>query len=200
MKKIASLEVRCSTGGVKKIYFHIKDRSRGLNIRVSLYSNGACIVSKSRRISYARTEQFLQERGQWLIDKVDFTKNHEWSRNLLAEPAKKAKEREEYLTLKDEALRIARERLLYFNQYYKYQIGTISIRNQTSRWGSCSKKGNLNFNYRIAKLPTHLVDYLVVHELCHIGQFDHSQKFWHLVSMILPNYKILRKELKAIRL
>ena len=105
-----------------------------------------------------------------------------------------------YLEYKEKAREIATSRLEYFNQHYKLTYGKISIRNQKSRWGSCSSKGNLNFNYKIALLPPHLADYVIVHELCHRGQFNHSQKFWDLVGETLPNYEKLVIELKGIRI
>lgn len=105
-----------------------------------------------------------------------------------------------FLELKEIARTKVLERLLYFNQHYGFKYGRVSIRNQTTRWGSCSSKGNLNFNYRIATLPDHLVDYIVVHELCHIGQFNHYQKFWDLVGERIPNYDDLQKELRGVRI
>lgn len=105
-----------------------------------------------------------------------------------------------YLEHKEKAREIAIDRLAYFNQHYKLKYNKIAIRNQKSRWGSCSSKGNLNFNYKIALLPSHLSDYVIVHELCHIGQFNHSQKFWDLVAETLPNPELLQAELKKIRI
>ena len=101
-----------------------------------------------------------------------------------------------YLEYKETARSIVVSRLEHFNQHYNFKFGKISIRNQKSRWGSCSSKGNLNFNYKIALLPPYLADYVIVHELCHIGQFNHSQKFWDLVGETLPDYEKLVLELK----
>lgn len=109
------------------------------------------------------------------------------------------KNRAEYLKHKEEARRLVKERIEAINKIYGLRYGRITIRNTRSRWGSCSKKGNLNFNYKIALLPPALADYLIVHELCHIKEFNHSQKFWDLVALALPNYKKLRKELKAVK-
>ncbi|MES2213421.1 MAG: M48 family metallopeptidase [Patescibacteria group bacterium] len=106
----------------------------------------------------------------------------------------------EYIQYKVEAKRIAEERLAYFNLHYKFTIGTIRIRNQRTRWGSCSSKGNISLSYRIATLPPYLADYILVHELCHIGQFNHSQKFWDLVAETMPHYMQMREELKKIRI
>ena len=105
-----------------------------------------------------------------------------------------------YLEHKEKARELVLSRLEYFNQHYKLSFGKVAIRNQRGRWGSCSSKGNLNFNYKIVLLPPHLADYVVVHELCHRGQFNHSQKFWDLVGETIPNYRDLREELKKIRI
>ncbi len=106
--------------------------------------------------------------------------------------------RREYLKHKESAREIVISKLAQFNMHYGYTYGRITIRNQKSRWGSCSKCGNLNFNFKIALLPERLVDYIVVHELCHLGQFNHSQDFWNLVGEMIPDYKKRVEELKKI--
>lgn len=65
----------------------------------------------------------------------------------------------------------------------------VSIKDMHTRWGSCSSKGNLNFNYRILFLPVELVDYIIVHELVHLQEMNHSQKFWRQVGRVIPDYK-----------
>ncbi|MDE1924740.1 MAG: M48 family metallopeptidase [Patescibacteria group bacterium] len=75
----------------------------------------------------------------------------------------------------------------------------IFIKNLKTRWGSASKNGNLNFHYKILFLPPHLASYLVVHEVCHLKEFNHSKEFWALVASELPDYKKLRKELRLIK-
>jgi predicted metal-dependent hydrolase len=81
----------------------------------------------------------------------------------------------------------------------EFEYGKIFIKNQRTRWGSCSSKKNLNFNYRIALLPAELQDYLVVHELCHLQEFNHGKKFWDLVGGQIPGYKELDKRLKTFQ-
>jgi predicted metal-dependent hydrolase len=107
--------------------------------------------------------------------------------------------RKEYLLHKESARALVHERLKHWNTFYNFTYGRIAIRNQRSRWGSCSKKGNLNFSYKIALLPPNLADYLIVHELCHIGEFNHSNRFWDLVGRAIPDYKALSKDLKGRR-
>lgn len=113
---------------------------------------------------------------------------------------KKKSPSKKYLEYKEKARDIATSRLEHFNQHYKFKYNKIAIRNQRSRWGSCSSKGNLNFNYKIALLSPHLADYVVVHELCHLGQFNHSQKFWDLVEETIPDYEKLVLELKKTKI
>ena len=108
--------------------------------------------------------------------------------------------KQEYLENKQKALALAQERILHFNKHYKFSVGAIRIKNQKSRWGSCSKKGNISFNYRIALVSPHLADYIIVHELCHIGEFNHSPNFWNLVAQTIPDYAKLREELKKVRI
>jgi predicted metal-dependent hydrolase len=101
---------------------------------------------------------------------------------------------------KHEAVRILTQRVEYFNQQYRLPYTKIVVRNQKTRWGSCSRKGTLSFNYRLSQMSDELRDYVVVHELCHVGQFNHSHKFWELVAQTIPDYKNIRKKLKAIRM
>ena len=90
-------------------------------------------------------------------------------------------------------------RLTHWNQFYGFTFGRVTIKNHKSRWGSCSKKGNLNFNYKIALLPSELADYIIVHELCHLGEFNHSSRFWALVAKAIPNHRVLRARLRFNR-
>lgn len=73
---------------------------------------------------------------------------------------------------------------------------TITIRDQKSRWGSCSSKGTLSFNYRLMFAPMKVLDYVVVHELCHLTHMDHSRNFWNMVETIIPDYKIYKQWLR----
>ncbi len=101
-----------------------------------------------------------------------------------------------YSKYKEAARRLAKSRIKYYNTFYHFKVNRISIKNTKSRWGSCSKKGNLNFNYKIVLLPQDLADYVIVHELCHLGEFNHSKKFWKLVELTIPNYKNLKRKFK----
>ena len=81
------------------------------------------------------------------------------------------------------------ERVNYYQHMIPKEINRVLIKDQKKRWGSCSSKDNLNFNWRIVMAPLTVLDYIVVHEMCHLINLNHSKEFWKLVSTILPDYK-----------
>ncbi len=80
---------------------------------------------------------------------------------------------------------------------YGFVIREVRIRNQKTRWGSCSAFGSISLNYRLMKYRFELIDYVIIHELCHLKEMNHSVKFWKLVEKIVPNYKLLKRELRS---
>ncbi len=103
--------------------------------------------------------------------------------------------RSDYIINKSKAERLVWGRLEHFNSFYDFTYHRVCIRDQKSRWGSCSAQKNLNFSYRIIFLPPELADYLIVHELCHLGEMNHAARFWKLVEKTIPGYKKIRREL-----
>ncbi len=103
-----------------------------------------------------------------------------------------------YLAHKESTRTLVLARLAHYNEHYKLSWNRVAIRNQRRCWGSCSAKGNLNFNYKIQFLPPRLADYIIVHELCHLVHLHHGQEFWDLVAQVLPDYKKLLFELREV--
>jgi predicted metal-dependent hydrolase len=103
-----------------------------------------------------------------------------------------------YRKHKESARILVHARLSYFNTFYGLSWKKVFIKNSKSRWGSCSEVGNLNFNYKILFLPSEVQDYLIVHELCHLAEFNHGPNFWAQMGRTLPNYRELRKKLRAL--
>ena len=187
----------------RKIEFTLRLNPRSKSIRISINSYGELSVSAPKRVSQAMIEHFILLKQDWILEKISDAHKKYRDGDLNGEinipqtkAERKAKERNKYLSLKDSALKIATEKVHKWNAHYNFKFNKISIKNQKTRWGSCSKNGNLNFSYKIAIMPEPLADYLVVHEVCHLGQFNHSAKFWALVSETIPNYKELRAELR----
>jgi predicted metal-dependent hydrolase len=98
---------------------------------------------------------------------------------------------------KIQASSIYKERTEHYSKLLNVHPNRITIKEQKTRWGSCSSKGNLNFNWRVTMAPIEIVDYLVVHELCHLIHMNHSKDFWNLVESVLPGYKKCRDWLKV---
>lgn len=174
----------------RKILYTLKVSGRARYMRLAVHCGGELVVTAPKNVKLNIVEQFILDKSIWVIDKLD-----KWSN--VAKPLTKNESKNEYLKHKNTARMIANEKLLKFNEIYKFKYNQISVRNQKTRWGSCSRNGNLNFNYKIAIIPERLADYIIVHELCHLGEFNHSQKFWDLVSKTIPDYLNLRKELKS---
>jgi Predicted metal-dependent hydrolase len=92
---------------------------------------------------------------------------------------------------------IIRERIARYSAIVGVSPSKVTIREQKTRWGSCSTKGNINLNWRIVMAPLDVLDYVIVHELCHMRRMDHSTKFWGIVESILPGFAESRKWLKT---
>lgn len=137
---------------------------------------------------------------------LDFAIRHEeWIRKNYRKVTELQRERPEYgeeeIHSRVEKLRpVLQHRVSYYAGLMGVDYGRITIRNQRTRWGSCSGAGNLNFNWRLSLLPDELFDYVVVHELAHRLEMNHSARFWLQVAQILPDYKERRRKLKEYRL
>ena len=172
----------------KNIEYTLRKSSRARRMRLTVYCNGSFVVTVPKDTSATLVEKLLHEKGMWIIKKIEYFKN-------LGIPKLRISSTKQYEQFKEEAVHLAEKRVRYFNESYGFSYKKINIKNQKTRWGSCSRKGNLNFNYKIALLPQRLADYIIVHELCHLGAFNHSQKFWNLIARTMPNHAELRKEL-----
>lgn len=84
---------------------------------------------------------------------------------------------------------IISRRLTYYREIINVSYNLVKIKDQKSRWGSCSGKGNLNFNWRLVMMPQQVMDYVIIHELCHLKYLNHSKDFWNMVSRYVPDYK-----------
>lgn len=90
------------------------------------------------------------------------------------------------------------ERVNYLAQKLRLRPVDITTNNNKTRWGVCDNHGNIAINWRAILLPPNLLDYIVVHELCHLLEFNHTPAFWNIVGNVLPDYQILRKHLKCL--
>ena len=175
--------------GNKNIEYTLKVSRRARMMRLAVYRGGDFVVTAPQSASENVIERFIIKKSRWVTDKINYFK--QFPTKTLAKS-----NRADFLKHKESALKLAKRRTEYFNGIYKFKFNKINIRNQKTRWGSCSTKGNINFNYKIALLPEKLSDYIIVHELCHLGEFNHSRKFWNLVAKTVPDYLEIKRELR----
>ena len=168
-------------------------RSNRKTVAIQVNSDRSVTVRAPRSASEKDIEEILKKKKAWIskhIEKIKETKER-----FEADPTDKLT-REKVIARAEEALKVIPERVEYFAKVIGVTYGKITVRNQKTRWGSCSSKGNLNFNCLLMLAPPEVLDYVVVHELCHRKQMNHSKAFWLEVEKVLPDYKEARKWLK----
>ncbi len=173
-------------------------RSKRRSMAIQIRTDGSVVVRVPMHASDRAIKRFVSAHARWIADNRGemFERRKKLADNPYDIPAW------ESLSAADK--KIAKQKIMEHVDYYARRMeidyGSISMRNQKSRWGSCSSKGNLNFNYRLAYLPEELLDYVVVHELAHRRHMDHSAAFWEEVETYYPAYKKCRQMLNDILL
>lgn len=167
-------------------------KKRSKSITISVRTDGVVVVSRPWWVRQVEAEHFLYSRIAWIQDRLDA---------LEAIPLDiRRQDAEHYVAHKERARELVAEKVSYWAERVGVTYGRISIRRQKTRWGSCSSAGNLNFNYKIIFLDPELQDYLVIHELCHRKQMNHSQDFWDEVGKYYQDYKNADKKLRKLAL
>lgn len=179
---------------VSDISYVLKRSRRARRVRIIVYSTGAVVVVAPTLMSEGRIVNFVRDMQSWIIRKKIKSKTPLSNANTSSIKT----DHRDFIRHKKEALKILSERVIYLNQFYAFTYKKIIVKNQKTRWGSCSRKGTLSFNYRLAFMPDHIRDYVVIHELCHLRQFNHSRAFWDLVALKAPDYKKIRSEIRKL--
>lgn len=177
------------TIGSETIPVHIRTHARSKRLRMTITHAKEIVITIPRWTSARAVEAFIDQHLAW----IEKTRARLQASTLLPGPG----DAEEYARLKASALLFVQRRISELNTHYGFSFNRLTIRNQRSRWGSCSSKGNLNFSYRVVLLPPHFADYIIVHELCHLREHNHSQRFWDLVAETIPDYQSLRRQLRT---
>lgn len=175
--------------GDKKIEYNFKRLRRSRSLRIAVKREGKITVTAPFFVSHKQAEKFLIQNGVWVLDKIKHQED-------LATKSIFPSGNKDFLLNKSKALHLVRDKITKLNAVYDFKHGKVTIKNMNSRWGSCSKQGNLNFNYKMVYLSDELAEYIVAHELCHLKEMNHRINFWKLVAKTIPRWKILRKQLK----
>lgn len=169
-------------------------RSNRKSIALQVCSDGHVKVRAPYPMTDAEIGDFLKEKSKW-IEKHLRMVEEEQERRAKEAPIQRLS-LEELQKLADQALKVMPEKVGYYAEKIGVSYGRITIRNQKTRWGSCSAKGNLNFNCLLMLAPDEVQNYVAIHELCHRKEMNHSPKFWAEVAKIMPDYEKYRKWLK----
>lgn len=179
----------------RKVFYSLNLSKRARRVKLTVYFDGNFVITAPKSANHKTIQNFILKKSDWIINKIDYFKN-------LAESAKKSGKiiikgrKRDYLKNKEKARIFVENKINLFNKIYEFKINRISVKNQKTCWGSCSKKGNLNFNYKIIFLPDKFADYIVAHEVCHLKELNHSKNFWDLVKIAVPNCLETKKELR----
>lgn len=178
-----------SSGTKKQPITVIRSDRRSISLEIT--PAGEVLVRAPRRMPEAEIRKFVQEKSSWL------------TKHLAKREADKAALETEGFFTEEEIKRLCKlakqiipEKVAYYARLMGVTYGRIAIRKQKTKWGSCSQDGNLNFNCLLMMAPPEVLDYVVVHELCHRLEMNHSARFWAKVEHVMPNYRVPRKWLK----
>lgn len=161
------------------------------SIAIQIKPNGTVVLRAPYGVPKKEINRILEEKRSWIEEHLQEVVKHREQQRAVPELSK-----EEIDELADKALKYIPERVKYFAPIVGVNYSRITIRNQKTRWGSCSTKGGLNFNCLLMLMPPEVIDYVVVHELCHRKEMNHSPAFWAEVEKVLPDYKVAKKWLK----
>lgn len=166
-------------------------RSSRKTLGLEVHRDGQVLVRAPQRMSEIRIRKFVMQKKEWVLKNLEKVQKqrHREGEMLHLSP-------EERTQLRAKARCIFAERSAYFGEKMGVEYNKIFIREQKTRWGSCSSDRNLNFNWKLVLAPPQVLDYVVVHELCHLKEMNHSQAFWNKVEEIMPSYQEQKQWLK----
>lgn len=173
------------SGGVGSPYTLVKSARR--TIAIEIKRDGTVVVRAPRRAKDEEIKRFVKAKRRWIEKHLE---------RIASIPKSEKFSLKEIAEMKAKVFQPLVLRVNYFAEKAGVSYGKISVRAQKTLWGSCNKRGDLSFNCLLSLLPQELFDYVVVHELCHRKQMNHSQSFWREVEKILPDYKTRRANLK----
>ncbi|MCR5830139.1 MAG: M48 family metallopeptidase [Lachnospiraceae bacterium] len=169
-------------------------RSSRRTIAIEVKPDATIVVRAPRRATVREIERIVAAKEGWINKHIEKMKQR---KAQLEKSGVAPLSDEEIRELAKKAATYIPERVRYYAGIIGVSYGRITIRKQKTLWGSCSAKGNLNFNCLLMLKTSELIDYVVVHELCHRKHMNHSKAFWDEVGKVMPDYRERRKRLKS---
>lgn len=166
-------------------------RSARKTMTLEVRRDGNVIVRAPLRTGLPRIKRFVNQKQEWVLGCLERTKEYREQKPLSADLSES--KRNVYIRKAKETIT---KRVSYFARLMGVSYRNITIREQKTRWGSCSSEKNLNFNWKLILAPPEVLDYVVVHELCHLKEMNHSKAFWDEVGKVMPEYETYKLWLK----
>lgn len=170
----------------RTIRYSIKTSDRARRLRLAVYADGSVVVTRPVLTSSTDVKKFVEYKKDWIERKLEFNRT-------LPIPELRTTSQRHFLAHKYQAQELVQSKIVPWSKKLRVKYQQATVKRLKARWGSCSDKGNLSFNYKILFLPADLQDYLIVHELCHLKEMNHSPKFWKWVASVMPQYADLKK-------
>ena len=167
-------------------------KSLGLEVRDA----NTVLARIPTRVSDRELKAFVENHRSWILEKTAVMAEREENRKSTPAPLPELLSKTDWMKIQ---LKIGK-RVRHYCEIMGVTVGYVTVKNQKTRWGSCSAKGNVNFNYQLAFLPDELLDYVVIHELAHRRHMNHSRAFWAEVEKYCPDYLERREQLKEYSL
>ena len=166
-------------------------RSSRKTMSLEIKADGSVVVRAPLRLSEAKIQKFVEEKQEWILKNLEKIQKRDAQKENVQKLS--ALERQH---LQNKAYVVIPRRVAYYAEKLGVSYGKITLRQQKTRWGSCSSEKNLNFNWKLILAPPEVLDYVVVHELCHLKEMNHSKAFWDEVGKVMPEYETYKLWLK----
>ena len=177
---------------------------RNFDLENFLYSKKDWIKKKLQKIETIKSKHLLFGQEIFLEEQFNLFNNFSVlfinDKLVISKPENFKKKKEDIFEewLLEQAEKYIPARVNFLAKKNNFEFNKIKIKNQKTRWGSCSSKKNLSFNYKLMRFNKKVIDYVIIHELCHLKEMNHSIKFWKLVEDVMPDYKIQRKLIREL--
>ncbi len=162
------------------------------SISIEIKNDLRIIVRAPLYMTKKQIEKFINEKADWINKNLELVKGRAESKQKLVKFTDV-----DIKAMTNEAKKIIPKRVKHFATIMGVRYNRIAIKHQATRWGSCSAKGNLNFNCLLVLCPPEIRDYVIIHELCHLKELNHSERFWNEVAKYCPEYKVHKQWLKT---
>ncbi len=197
IKKITGIcenHVNCAAVAIEAVgIVHFANSARAKHLSITVRQDQSIRIAIPKGVTQAAAEKFLRTKIPWV--KKSLTKIQRLQKQKLKQPQYDIRnidrgKAKAYLTL----------RINHLANKYGFEFNKLFIRNQKTRWGSCSSRDNISLNMKLVFLPVELQDYVILHELVHTREKNHSKKFWNELDKLVGDAKGLRKQMRQHRL